>query len=90
MRLALSAQGRLEVHEADSRIAWFALDARGEPYAFGAHGDEVGNLSGPFDLRLARAFAGRCAQSAARRHNTFNFSLKLRPFRPISRYTRFG
>lgn len=50
LRLTISDQGRLEVHEGADRIAWFALDARGEPYAFGAHGDEVGSITGPWDF----------------------------------------
>jgi len=50
LRLAVSASGRLEVHEGPARIAWFALDARGEPYAFGAHDDNVGSICGPWDF----------------------------------------
>jgi hypothetical protein len=48
--LAVSDKGRLEVHEGGKRIAWFALDARGEPYAFGAHDDDVGSISGPWSF----------------------------------------
>lgn len=48
--LAVGAGDRLEVREGDSRIAWFALDARGEPYAFGAHDDDVGSISGPWSF----------------------------------------
>lgn len=40
--------GRLEVVEGGRRLLWFALDARGEPYAFGAHDDEQGTISGPW------------------------------------------
>ena len=29
---------------------WFRLDAKGEPYAFGTYDDEVGSLSGPWDV----------------------------------------
>ncbi len=50
LRFAVGASGRLEVHEGAARIAWFALDARGEPYAFGAHDDEVGSISGPWNF----------------------------------------
>jgi hypothetical protein len=50
LRLAVGAGGRLEVHEGRSRIAWFALDARGEPFAFGAHDDEVGSITGPWNF----------------------------------------
>jgi hypothetical protein len=48
IRLALAKDGRLEVFEGDTRIAWFRLDARGEPYAYGSHDDESGSLSGPW------------------------------------------
>lgn len=50
LRLAIGGQGRLEVYEGAARIAWFALDARGEPYAFGAHGDDIGSICGPWDF----------------------------------------
>ena len=50
LRVAVNDKGRLEVHEGEARIAWFALDARGEPYAFGAHDDEIGSISGPWNF----------------------------------------
>lgn len=50
LRVAVNDKGRLEVREGAARIAWFALDARGEPYAFGAHDDEVGSISGPWNF----------------------------------------
>jgi len=50
LRLAVNGAGRLEVHEGGSRIAWFALDVRGEPYAFGAHDDDVGSITGPWSF----------------------------------------
>jgi hypothetical protein len=50
IRLAVNDAGRLEIHESGKRIAWFALDARGEPYAFGAHDDDVGSISGPWSF----------------------------------------
>ncbi len=50
LRLAVNAQGRLEVLEGGKRIAWYALDARGEPYAFGAHEDDTGSISGPWNF----------------------------------------
>lgn len=50
LRLAVNSAGRLEVHAGGSRIAWFALDVRGEPYAFGAHDDDVGSISGPWSF----------------------------------------
>lgn len=48
LALTVAADGRLEVSEAGARIAWFALDALGEPYRFGAHGDDVGSVTGPW------------------------------------------
>jgi hypothetical protein len=53
LRLALGAEGRLEVHEAGARIAWYALDRRGQPYRYGAHDDEVGGIFGPWDHEVA-------------------------------------
>lgn len=50
IRLDLAEDGRLQVFEGDRRIAWYRLDARGEPYAFGAHDDEQGAISGPWDF----------------------------------------
>ena len=50
LTLAVNQRGRLEVYERGTRIAWFAVDARGEPYAFGAHGDDVGSISGPWEF----------------------------------------
>lgn len=50
LRLASGPRDRLEVYESNKRIAWFALDERGEPYAFGAHNDDVGSICGPWDF----------------------------------------
>ena len=50
LRVAIGTRGRLEVYESDARIAWFALDARGEPYAYGAHADDAGSIFGPWDF----------------------------------------
>jgi hypothetical protein len=50
LRLGIGRENRLEIYERAARIAWFALDARGEPYAFGAHDDDVGSISGPWDF----------------------------------------
>jgi hypothetical protein len=47
--LAIGKEGRLEVHEAGKRIAWYALDRRGQPYLYGAHDDEVGGIFGPWE-----------------------------------------
>lgn len=50
LSLATTGTDRLAVLEAGKRIAWYALDARGEPYAFGAHEDEVGSICGPWSF----------------------------------------
>lgn len=50
LRLSVGSNGRLEVHEGDSRIAWYRVDARGEPYAFGGAGDDAGSLCGPWSI----------------------------------------
>jgi len=49
LSLSINAQRRLEIHENGARILWFALDARGEPYAFGAHSNDAGTASGPWE-----------------------------------------
>ena len=49
LRVALGADGRVEVHESGARIAWYLLDVRGQPYRYGAHGDDAGSLFGPWD-----------------------------------------
>lgn len=41
--------GRLEVHEGGKRLAWYAMDQRGAPFAFGAHDDEAGTICGPWE-----------------------------------------
>ena len=48
LRLGLDDQERLQVFASGERILWFRLDAKGEPYAFGAYDDDVGSLSGPW------------------------------------------
>jgi hypothetical protein len=48
LTLAMGKEGRLEVHEAGKRIAWYALDRAGQPYLYGAHDDEVGAIFGPW------------------------------------------
>jgi hypothetical protein len=50
LSLGLGPDGRLEIFANGERILWFRLDAKGEPYAFGAWDDEVGGLSGPWDF----------------------------------------
>ncbi len=50
LSLATTGSDRLSVFEGGQRIAWYALDARGEPYAFGAHEDEVGSICGPWSF----------------------------------------
>jgi hypothetical protein len=49
LRPILGADGRIEVHEAGARIAWYLLDVRGEPYRYGAHDDQTGSVFGPWD-----------------------------------------
>jgi len=49
--LSLDDQERLQVFANSERILWFRLDAKGEPYAFGAYDDEIGSLSGPWDFQ---------------------------------------
>lgn len=50
LRLATGRKGSLDVYEGNTRIAWYLLDARGEPYAMGAHDDDVGVICGPWEL----------------------------------------
>lgn len=50
LTLSIGPTQRLEVHERGARILWFALDAKGEPYAFGAHDNDAGTISGPWDF----------------------------------------
>lgn len=48
LQARIKNDGRLEVLEDGERIAWFQLSGNGEPYAFGAHDDDVGSRSGPW------------------------------------------
>jgi hypothetical protein len=41
---------QLDVIEAGARLAWYRVDSRGEPYAFGAHGDDAGTVCGPWEF----------------------------------------
>jgi len=50
LRLAVGRNGSLDVYEGSTRIAWYQLDARGEPFAMGAHDDDVGVICGPWEL----------------------------------------
>ena len=50
LRLAVGRKGSLEVYEGTARIAWYLLDVRGEPYAMGAHDDNVGVICGPWEV----------------------------------------
>lgn len=50
LSVSIAADGRLQVHEAGKRIAWYRLDSRGEPYAYGAHDDDTGSLFGPWEF----------------------------------------
>jgi hypothetical protein len=49
IRLRMSNSGRLEVHEGESRIAWYLLDRAGQPYRYGAHDDDTGAIFGPWE-----------------------------------------
>lgn len=53
LRLAIGDGGRLDVYEGGARIAWYRLDVRGEPYAFGGPADDVGSVSGPWTFERA-------------------------------------
>lgn len=50
LRLAMGREGSLDIYEGSTRIAWYRLDARGQPYAMGAHDDNVGVICGPWEL----------------------------------------
>lgn len=50
LSLQLGRGGRLEVMEGGRRLAWFALDARHEPLAYGAADDEAGTVCGPWEV----------------------------------------
>ena len=50
LRLATGRNGSLEVHEGGTRIAWYLVDTRGEPYSMGAYDDHVGVICGPWEL----------------------------------------
>ncbi len=48
--LRINEKQRLEIYADEARLLWFELDAKGEPYAFGSWDDEVGSLTGPWDV----------------------------------------
>jgi hypothetical protein len=48
LSLKIGIDGRLEISDNDRRVLWLKLDAKGEPFAFGALDDDVGSLSGPW------------------------------------------
>lgn len=50
LSVRINEKQRLEIHAGAARLMWFALDARGEPYAFGTREDDVGSLTGPWDF----------------------------------------
>lgn len=56
LRLGLGEGGRLEVFEDGARVAWFRLDERGEPFAFGGFDDQGGSISGPWTYSHAGIF----------------------------------
>ena len=50
LALAVGRDGRLEVHEAGRRLAWYRLDRRGQPYRYGTYDDEDGSIFGPWEV----------------------------------------
>jgi hypothetical protein len=50
--LRIGSEGRLEAlsRATGERLAWFQLDASGEPYAFGGADDGPGSLCGPWEF----------------------------------------
>jgi len=52
IRLGVGNGDRLEVHEGNTRIAWYLLDRRGQPYRYGAHDDDTGAIFGPWDTSV--------------------------------------
>ena len=50
LSLRMNTDGRLEVYTGDQRLVWFRLDAKAEPYAFGAYDNDLGSLTGPWDF----------------------------------------
>lgn len=50
LRFAVGPKGSLEVYEGSTRLAWYQLDARGEPYAMGAYDDNAGVVCGPWEV----------------------------------------
>lgn len=49
LRVATGGDGRIEVYESGARIAWYLVDAHGEPYRYGAHNDDTGSVFGPWN-----------------------------------------
>jgi hypothetical protein len=64
LSLKLGTEGRLEVYENGQRVLWFKLDAKGEPFAFGAWGDDVGSLCGPWDFEKEGIYHPRWVSSS--------------------------
>lgn len=50
LSLQAGAAARLDVMEAGRRLAWYTLDARGEPQAYGALADDAGTVCGPWEV----------------------------------------
>jgi hypothetical protein len=49
LTMAMGSEGRLEVREGTTRIAWYMLDRGGQPYRYGAHDDDSGAIFGPWE-----------------------------------------
>jgi Ni/Co efflux regulator RcnB len=45
-----SRADQLDIAEGGQRLAWFRLDSRGEPYAFGAQSDDNVTVCGPWEF----------------------------------------
>jgi hypothetical protein len=52
LTVGVAAPRRREVFEAAQRLAWFELDSRDEPFAFGAHDDAQGAICGPWAFEV--------------------------------------
>jgi hypothetical protein len=49
LTISMPSAGQLDLNENGKRLIWFRLDAKGEPYAFGARDDNTGTICGPWE-----------------------------------------
>lgn len=57
LKLTIARKGgtdELDVYEGATRIAWYRLDARNEPFMMGVRDDNVGVICGPWDVERDR------------------------------------